>query len=628
MSLEIIPLNETRLDWHREGRCTLHDIQTGRNELQDTVTSDLEEFEDKRNVSSNGYVKKCAKQFYASQLVSDLSLPGHLTNGRASCGEWRIKICKHKDQHKSKKDQGKRVKFQCSNKGCVKCFDAVLKREALNMTARMVTSQVLKNNSKVYRGTHKKISISHVIVDPDRSDYELAKTPEGRNMLKEKVILCLKKVGYFGSTTISHPYRFSKPDLETIRFSPHYHNLSLGWMEHDKVEEIYRYENKPILDSYSKTKKHNVWLNNTNGWRVISVARKDKNGNPLENSGKVYTEKACYNLAYYLLSHAGVIVKDPKKRSSEHTVTYSGFCHNSKFKVKDVLKYSEDGLTNLRKIIQGRMKKRFKSRTYHLGKCTVSHVTVSGDIRESKLVNHEAPNDYEGLLKFVSSYMKPKAKCTHTDGSERNHVLTQSDSLSNKKEEEREPLEFLQIRFDYEFLPLTQSTYFNIVLNPDISDLCPEDSHKLSVFVPPENWSNQDRDSFKILFKSMKKDEIVMIDDICGLVPLSMETISPAGMQYFNKKGELEFDDNIYAKPSCLRELPPQISNNVRNTHNIQTVKYRFKIQNGRSMGYEGRSYNAEQFNEELDEALGKSKLVVALRIMKTASSSHRLSDY
>jgi len=400
----------------------------------------------------------------------------------------------------------------------------------------MVTFTNLKKNRKIYLKNNRTRLLSHVVVSIPFEEHHLMNTRKGRKQLKQKQIKILKQLDVDGGVTISHPYRFSN-ELESAYLSPHFHNIITGWIDGNITSQI----------------------NKETGWVVSQIRTLD-------------SEKDCYGLSKYLLSHSGVYEKEVGKRSSEHSVSYFGECQNRLFKVERVLKNSVNGYEELDKLLIKKNTVKYKKINYPIQKISYTYTVISDSIKESTNEYHEIIGNIRDITKSLREYITP--------------ILNRSldKPAFSQSEQEQIPLEFLQIRLDYgnSQYSIVQSEYLNIILDSDLSQLCPECSEKMEILIPPEEWSYENQRDFQILFKSMKEDEIIQCDNICGLVGIR-ENFNALfqGMPYFNSKGESLIDSGIHSLPECINELGLNLRHLIIKNQEFTQKKYDLKIKNG-----------------------------------------------
>lgn len=502
------------------------------------VLSDESEFSNSSKSGFDLYVQKCKDQSFASDFVSDVTLSGHSSDGKISCGETKIIGCLEKDLHGSNQVHMKRVTFHCNSKGCNVCFESTIKREARAITNRMMTFCNLKKNRQIYLKEQNRIRIlSHVTVSVPHDKHDLVLTKEGRKELRKQQIKILKRLDVDGGVSIFHPYRFTE-GLESAFVSPHFHNIVTGWIDGSIVKSIYE----------------------ETGWIVKQISTME-------------TVNDCYNLAKYLLSHAGVFEKGFGKRSSEHSVSYFGECQNRFFKVEELLKNSLTGYDELDQILYSRKYITKKDVTYDLQSVGYTFSTINDSVKDSTNVYFESNGDMQSLTKSLRRYITPQRdRCID------NPALSQSAT-------ENKPLEFLQMRLDYgdSKYSIVQSVYLNIVFDPSLDELCPECSLKMQTLSPPEQWSVDLQNQFKEIFKYIPEDTTISLDNSLGLDYLANVKISVLGMPYFKNDGMLDHETGIYSRPSCLDKMNSKLYWNVIKNTELQKFKYVFRVEHGRS---------------------------------------------
>lgn len=515
---------------------TRHDIyKTISEHEQRDIDSDEKEFSESVG-GFKTYIKAMEEQRFAKDFVSDIALPGHSSDGKVSCGKFKI-IGDLNDHglHESGKVYMKKAILSCNSKGCVKCFETAVKREAKQISDRMVTFANLKSNRKIYLKKNRVRILSHVSVSVPLDQHYKVNTPEGRKELRATQLKLLKSLDVDGGVTVFHPYRFSH-ELESARVSPHFHNIITGWIDGAKVKAIYE----------------------QTGWIIKQISTLD-------------TVQEAYSLSAYLLSHAGVFERSPMKRSSEHSVSYFGECQNRKFKVSSILTKSITGYDQLDEILFSKREKKSKNRIYKLQSVHYTLSTIQDSIKNSNNEYHMTDGSINGLSKTLRQYVNP-----HRD----NPALSQSETEHKCQEE---PFTFLQMRFDYGDSPLyiVQSEYVNIVFDSDIDTLCPECSAKLRTLVPVD-WGDEQKSYFaEVIFPMLNQDVCTSLDSDLGFQYLSKFTMSPLGMPFVDVNGLYDNDTGILSKPKCIDDLNPTLRTRINRSIDLQTFKYQYKIQNG-----------------------------------------------
>jgi len=503
-----------------------------------TVDSDSNEFGQDTKGGYYVYEKKNQLQSFAKDFVSGIMLPGHVYDGKESCGKWKIKGCLETDLHFHGGGYIQKTLQHCNYKGCRKCATNSIQREANAITDRLMTFCNLKRNRKVYLKENRSRILLHIVVSIPFEEHSIYLTKHGRKKLRTKAIKQLKEFDIDGGVIIDHPYRFSK-SLESARFSPHLHLIVTGWLDGLKVKEL-----------YDKT-----------NWIVSNVST-------------IETWKDCYSLSKYLLSHSAVFMKEEGKRSAEHSVRYFGECHNKKFKVVDVLKHSITGNEQLDSMLLERKEIEKKNITYKLQKVSYTHSIINEEIKDA--TNEYFEDFTEGnvlkLSKSLRRYIKPE-----TDFPKDNPAIPQSDPPS---------MEFLQMRFDYGLsqYSIVQSVYVNVIFDTNLDELCPECSLKMQTLAPPnDGWSDQQAEVIADLLVDMPEDISLPIDDVTQFDYLRNTGISLLGIPYFDFDGKLQHDTGIYERPENLDLLNPKLYWNIIKNTDAQKARYMFKLQHGRS---------------------------------------------
>lgn len=503
-----------------------------------TIDSDTNEFRKDTKGGFYAYEDKNTNQSFAKDFVSDIMLPAHVFNGKESCGAWKITGCLQNDLHAHGGGYIQKNIMRCNNKGCKVCATSAIKREAKAITNRLMTFCNLKKNRKVYLEENRSRILSHNVVSIPYEEQSLFLTKDGRKKLRTKAIKLLRQFDVDGGVMVDHPYRFTK-DLESARFSPHIHFILTGWIDGNITKEI-----------YEKT-----------GWIISQISTME-------------SWKDTYSLSKYLLSHAAVFLKEEGKRSSEHSVRYFGECHNKKFKVEDVLKYSITGLDQIDSIILNRKELTRKGTDYPLQSVAYTHSIIQDEIKDVQNIFYQEYVNGNPLAfsKSIKRFVKARKD---------NPAIPQSEPPS---------MEFLQMRFDYgeSQFGIVQSVYVNIIFDPDMDCLCPECTMKMETLTPFDSgWSDNQAQMMANLLKDLPEDVVVPIDDVSQFDYLRNTRITHLGMPYFDLDGKLQYDSGIYARPECLDFLNPKLYWAIIKNINSQKAKFSFKLQNGRSPTYE-----------------------------------------
>jgi hypothetical protein len=515
--------------------------------LQRLIDIDYSTIQETENFTeSNPYIQKMKEQAFSINFVSDIMLAGHSYKGKKSCGEFQFKACLNHDRHVGGSVYCRKVRFHCGSWGCNTCFDYTVKSRARAVSNRLTAFANLKKNRKIYLKENRVRVLSHVIVSPPKEEYYKFKTKDGRKKLKEMQRKILTKMGLDvdGGVTISHPYRFTR-GLESAYFSPHYHNVITGWIDGSITKEI-----------YDKT-----------GWVVKQISNFDN-------------AKNCYNVVKYLLSHTGVFLKEPLVRSSEHSITYFGECNNRKFKVANVLKFSESGHDQLSKIFQDKAKPKGNSKTHELYSLT----SVSSDYHQiddsiKKSIGYFEKYDCvtaDNLTRIYKKYITPKQQ----DISIRDKpAITQS-----------EPFELLQMRLDYSNSKghIVQSEYLNIIFDRNLTNLCPECTLNMRAVVPNDDMKyGSNREDFLLIWNQLDDDGTTMkVDSLRGFEEMTFHDMAK-GLPYVTEKGIWENDTGVYDLPEKLDYLPKQMRTIIEKSVEVQKIKYHYKMDNKRSISKE-----------------------------------------
>lgn len=226
------------------------------------------------------------------------SLPGH-GKPNDDCGKTMIFGCLNVEAHTQSRIDGENVlnkvfldlrRHSCGRLECPICYEKACSKEAHRITWRLENSWLMRHGK-----------IIHVAVSVPKSLYHLS-----GEELRSKVYAKAKKVGFFGGSDIFHPAREvcvlcgSNKDNELDRcencgcsefrwyYSPHFHLLGFGWIDGNKVAELYKKEG---------------WIIKNLGIRV-----------------------SVESTAFYQLSHCGIHKK-------HHSVTWFGNCSYNKLRI-------------------------------------------------------------------------------------------------------------------------------------------------------------------------------------------------------------------------------------------------------------------------------------------------------
>jgi len=428
--------------------------------------------------------------------------------------------------------------MRCYYKGCTKCATASIKREAKSITDRLITFCNLKRNRRIYLKKNRSRILLHTILSVPYEEQSLYLSKDGRKKLRTKAINILKQFDIDGGVMIDHPYRFSK-GLESARLSPHFHVVHTGWLDGEIVKNIYEKTN---------------WI--------------------VKNISTIESWNDCYNSSKYLLSHAAVFMKEEGRRSSEHSVRYFGECHNKKFKVENVLKYSVTGYDQLDSVLYSKKELEKNKVFYLLQNVAYTHSIIQDEIKGVQDVYYEeyVNGDPHSLSRSLRRFIQVRKD---------NPAFPQSDFPS---------MEFLQMRFDYgdALDDIVQSVYINIILEPSLDDICPECSMKMETLTPPDGgWSKEQTEVMASGLVGLPEDLTVHIDDVTQFDYLRNTGITHYGMPYFDEFGKLQYDSGIHERPECLDLLNPKLYWNIIKNINSQKAKFAFKLKNGRSPTFE-----------------------------------------
>ena len=120
--------------------------------------------------------------------------------------------------------------YSCNRPGCQECY----KRWAFRV-ARKSESRAKEYLRRIGRKVSKRhhFKLLHLVVEGTRD--------------KKKIYPALKKVGVNNGTLIYHPWRWDKWAFKW-RLSPHWHALGYGWVNGDKVKDVYKKKHITIVN--------------------------------------------------------------------------------------------------------------------------------------------------------------------------------------------------------------------------------------------------------------------------------------------------------------------------------------------------------------------------------------------
>ncbi len=605
------------------------------------------------------YMDLMKRQAFAGDLVSDIGLPGHFSNGKKSCQKIKMIGCLDYSAHKN----GNNAKYtrktcmSCYGKGCKMCCEDGVKREALSVAERMITFSLMRNK--------KKIMLHHVFVSiPDLRHskiidkngnlvncYELFKSKEGRKYL-QNYARSLLSAGYDikndkivfsgldkihsdnknrcdGGVQFDHPYRFES-GLIKAEYEPHFHFIMYGWTNGDVIRKI-----------EAKT-----------GWVI-------------KNKRTIESRYDCYNVAKYILSHAAVYLKSDARRSAEHSIRYFGDCQNSKFKTESVLKYSKTGYDQIDQLVSSLsndlMKKDSKTKLYDAYKLKTvqySHFKLkSGFAYRKKTINSKVQtvqiscdsptsedytfnvecNGVNELKRTLSEYVKPTIQLKD------NPAISQDESFEQDEESDLVKaikayqkafhpeeltsqvadlddsnivndglvLEFLQLKCNYFCGSTVQSVDVCIILDPDKNCLCPECTVKMRLLAPKVRDKSQVHYTKIKEFVSSHPDKQTMFSEGEEIFDYYADVkMCFSGLPYYDLDGSVMIDDGVHELPSCLNLLNvDQYSRLIRN-HEIQKTKFEYKVKMMDSYTKESRQALKELMNNQI-EYLDSSEILL-----------------
>lgn len=250
------------------------------------------------------YIKQMSERVFMTHFKGLAVLPGHTNMGGDACGHWQIDGCLDQDDHPGLAAV-KRIKYSCNQADCNKCFESWIRLRASAIASRLVAGALATNNPYMVDKTRSRV-ILHVTMAPPRENHDAYLDPDGRKQLRAGAIRALRRVGDIeGGCMIDHPYVFSEGLTRAI-FKPHFHFLVTGWVEFDKVAAYCSDIERSLNESEGTDERWSVGVVS-----YLSHATDRQN---------------VFQMARYLLSHAGVILHDPLDPTSkrEHTIRWFG----------------------------------------------------------------------------------------------------------------------------------------------------------------------------------------------------------------------------------------------------------------------------------------------------------------
>ncbi len=578
MTSRINPDDEIRIDWHRVGRCDLHDKQI-RDNIDSLVAEDKAmnkaidenpnaflpfDDDDPNGSTSSGkgvderdsYYKAMREQRFAPQLVGGWLLPAHGSNGKDSCGQFIPKGCLNSSSHSTGSNYQGMYTSSCGSIGCNKCFESSIQKQAFKTSIRLTGLALNMATEEVYRDYNSQNKLSHIAISvpPNLRDELLTEEGEKKHT---KNMHEIQKIFHLHGSEVFHPYRFTE-NLKSIKeFSPHWHILAIGWVDGKvcKLIEAGAKKEHPE-DMQEEFGKYEYNYEKYKGYNVLQMSVVD-------------TRKKIYNVIAYQLSHVGIKQKESGQRSSKQTVKYVGKANPRYGKYTSVLSNSESAYDQLNNLFKGRQSKVVRGSEYTLSHVSLSVVTYDSDIKkasreykwfddgkissvESFLRGHVTPRmdlmddpDYYSMCDFGGDKRRSKPALTECDTEDK----------------------FICIRLDYHKgndRSLLVSDYISVFFDPSLSLLCPECSCKIRPL--KMNVNNIDyQDNF------CEETLPMMVEQVGKLFPcqttngfeyLTKQNMSPLGMQYFTKE-KMDYSNGRYTKPECFDKLNPLLQKRI-----------------------------------------------------------------
>lgn len=461
------------------------------------------------------YLEANSEQRYANQFVNDMALPGHLYDGKESCGKWKILGCLETELHKERVAHVKKVEMRCRNKGCKECYPSSISRESKSGSERLLTFTVMKKNGLITKKSPRTRILLHTILSPPNELHELGKTRDGRHRLREMGMRILERFDIDGGCQVDHAYRFSK-GLEKARFSPHTHVIHTGWIDGKLAAQIWR----------------------ETGWIINQVST-------------VQTWQECFSLFRYLLSHATVYVKEANRRSAEHSVRWFGECHNKKFKCATVLSKSASSGAELRRLFSDRGVLSIKRTKYPAQRITTSLFRVK-DGESIKNAIHERTDvmKLDGFDERQAADKMGMALASYT-GYEKRIIKDNPAVPQSVSHIQYPPLLFVLYRVDYGATPtvIEQSVSGSVVLDLSENCLCPECWAKIKFLRPKTDWPDSMFEANSLMIRQM--DDMFTEAEPDDWM-YEHDEFDVLGLNYFDDLGHPQNDPGLFRQPGCM----------------------------------------------------------------------------
>ena len=199
----------------------------------------------------------------------------------------------------------KKIRLTCKKISCSKCFKKSISQAAQKSTLRMMGFIAFLVSDF---GIQEKRVFNHGVVSIPKALYgDMADTIQ-RKKIEKRILVGMKTMKIRGGTMVYHPFRFT-PNLRKAYFSPHYHFIISGYTEPEAVIQFHK-----------KTKCAYVAF------------------------GAFSDQGRLFHTLRYLLSHCGIL-------QDKHAVKYFGLCHNTKFKLSEILSNAVDSVEELHDIL-------------------------------------------------------------------------------------------------------------------------------------------------------------------------------------------------------------------------------------------------------------------------------------
>ena len=508
--------------------------------------------------SRDSYYTAMEEQRFASEFVGNWALPGHVSNGKDSCGDFIPKGCLDIDNHKTKSSYSGFFCSSCGSIGCNKCLKQSIRKQAYKTSIRLTGVALnLGSNGFDDDGYTNYNNISHIAFSPPEELWVKLRDDKVFFKKYEKLIhSSLKELGMKAGSIVFHSYRFTK-GLKHLKmsklvpdnaFSPHWHVLAVGYLNGKQVKRMEK-------GDFKKSDTGNGYdydYRKYKGMNIISLSL-------------LKTRREVYNVVAYQLSHAGIEVKSGDKRSSKQIVRYFGKANPRHFKLSSVLSSSQSGYDQIDKIFAGREKKTVEGNDYFLSKVGLSMIEFDFDFSKSTSLDRKWFNNKRDLEEFLKSNVSPRYDLK--DDPDYDSLCSFTSSVNPAKTKCVTPDKFMCIRLIYsnsKDISYKVSDMVTIFFDPSIGQLCPECSCKIRhLILNVNNIEYQDNFCAETLPMMVKEPgKLFPSDTSMGFEYLTHLNMSHLGLQYFTET-EMLYSNGRDTRPECFDKLNDVLKNNI-----------------------------------------------------------------